>query len=91
MFSIKISHKHDLGTISEMRDDVLNALANHDCIVFDVSDVDYLTTPLVQFFLSLGKTLQGKNKTFSFKNATPHFKEAITDFGCQDYLERAFQ
>ena len=91
MFSITIPHKHSLSYISEMREELLNAVASHDNIVIDVSDIDYITTPLLELFLSLHKTTQDNQKTFTFKNASSYFKETISDFGCQDHLERAFQ
>lgn len=93
MFLLKIPHKHDVSYISDMREELLTALEKHDEIVIDVHDIDYITTPLLGIFLALDKTLreQAGDKRFMFKNVSPHFKNAIADFGCTQHLERAFQ
>lgn len=93
MFLVKIPHKHDVSYISDMREELLNAVEKQDDIVIDMQDIDYITTPLLGIFLALSKTLCEKEgqKHFTFKNASPHLKTAIADFGCSHHLERAFQ
>lgn len=85
MQTIKISKALDPNELLDLKEQLLVSVETAKTITFDVTQLENISTPLIQFFIAFQKT----GVDIKFKHTAGPFLELLQDFGCEQAFEGA--
>jgi anti-anti-sigma regulatory factor len=91
MKPIDLTNNLDISDISELIQHTLIQMAASKKIVFNVGDVETISTSLLQFFISVIFTGKKEGVDVFFQNAQGNFLNLLKDFGCDQKFEGMLQ
>jgi anti-anti-sigma regulatory factor len=88
---INLPGNADLNQVANLKEQLITTLqsGSKEPIVFDASNVENITTPLIQLLLIALLEGQKNGTAVSIQDPSQNFMTIIKDFGCLDHFEGA--